>query len=103
MPSLASVFLNAIGSDDRTMMARYRARLEAILAPAVERTSGSLHEFHIPRTMGDEDLVNALAQYLDLDPVEKQALLERESLHARIASLVELLEMKMMMARTPGL
>ena len=28
---------------------------------------------------------------------------ERESLHARIASLVELLEMKMMIARTPGL
>ena len=27
--------------------------------------------------MADEDLVNALAQYLELEPVEKQALLER--------------------------
>jgi Lon protease-like protein len=90
-------------SADRDAMTHYRTRLETILAPAVERTSGSAHEFHIPSAMGDEDLVNALAQYLDLDPIEKQALLERESLHARIASLVELLEMKMMMARTPGL
>ena len=30
--------------------------------------------------MNDEDLVNALAQYLEFEPVEKQALLERDSL-----------------------
>ena len=30
--------------------------------------------------MADEDLVNALAQYLELEPVEKQALLERDGL-----------------------
>ena len=53
--------------------------------------------------MNDEDLVNALAQYLDLEPLEKQALLELDSLRLRAASLVELLEMKMLMARTPGL
>ena len=53
--------------------------------------------------MNDEDLVNALAQYLDLEPLEKQALLEHDSLRLRAASLVELLEMKMLMARTPGL
>ena len=44
--------------------------------------------------MSDEDLVNALAQYLDLEPLEKQALLEHHSLRARAESLVELLEMK---------
>ena len=53
--------------------------------------------------MTDEDLVNALAQYLDLEPLEKQALLEQDGLRRRAESLVELLEMKMMMARTPGL
>ena len=53
--------------------------------------------------MGDEDLVNALAQYLDLEPLEKQALLEQQNLRIRAESLVELLEMKIMMARTPGL
>ena len=51
--------------------------------------------------MADEDLVNALAQYLDLEPLEKQALLERPSLRARAEALVELLEMKIMMARNP--
>jgi hypothetical protein len=53
--------------------------------------------------MGDEDLVNALAQYLDLEAIEKQALLERNCLRSRAESLVELLEMKIMIARTPGL
>ena len=52
--------------------------------------------------MTDEDLVNALAQYLDLEPLEKQALLEHDSLRRRAESLVELLEMKMLIARTPG-
>ena len=53
--------------------------------------------------MPDEDLINALAQYLDLEPLEKQALLEQRSLRARAESLVELLEMKILMAKTPGL
>jgi Lon protease-like protein len=51
--------------------------------------------------MGDEDLVNTLAQYLDLDPLEKQALLERHGLRARAESLVELLEMKAMASWVP--
>jgi len=53
--------------------------------------------------MPDEDLVNALAQYLDLEPLEKQALLEEPGVRSRAEALVELLEMKLMMARTPGL
>ena len=52
--------------------------------------------------MSDEDLVNALAQYLGLEPLEKQALIEQASLRRRAESLVELLEMKIMMARTPN-
>ena len=51
--------------------------------------------------MPDDDLINGLAQYLDLDPIEKQALLEQRGLRARAESLVELLEMKVMMARVP--
>ena len=53
--------------------------------------------------MSDEDLVNALAQYLDFEPLEKQALLEHHSLRTRAESLVELLEIKVIMARTPGM
>ena len=56
----------------------------------------------MPSSMSDEDLINALAQYLDLEPLEKQALLEKASLRTRAESLVELLEMKIMIARTPG-
>ena len=47
----------------------------------------------MPREMGDEDLVNTLAQYLDFEPVEKQALLEREDIVSRSESLIELIEM----------
>ena len=53
--------------------------------------------------MTDEDLVHALAQYLELEPLEKQALLSSTSLRMRAESLIELLEMKILIARTPGL
>jgi Lon protease-like protein len=97
--------------DDRTIIRHQRAKLEAMLAPAFERglgvaqpaSSRSSADPRIPAAMPDVDLVNALAQYLDLEPLEKQALLEQRGLRARAESLVELLEMKMMMARTPGL
>jgi Lon protease-like protein len=68
-----------------------RTRLEALLAAAVER-AGSDPKF--PPAIPDEDLVNALAQYLELDPIERQALLEREGTLARCRALIELLEMK---------
>jgi uncharacterized protein len=88
-----------LGADDRAAVRRQRTKLEALVAPAVENGA----EPKIPSAMSDEDLVNALAQYLDLEPLEKQALLERHCLRSRAESLVELLEMKLMMARTPGL
>ena len=46
--------------------------------------------------MPDEDLVNALAQYLEFEPMEKLALLERPGPLARCRSMMELLEMKAM-------
>jgi Lon protease-like protein len=55
-------------------------------------------ESKVPRAMTDENLVNTLAQYLDFDAVEKQALLQREGLVARCRSLIELMEMKMLIA-----
>ena len=53
-------------------------------------------ESKVPRAMTDES--NTLAQYLDFDPVEKQALLQREGLVARCRSLIELMEMKILIA-----
>ena len=87
-------------SADRAGVRRQRTRLEAMLA-ATHESRGA--EPKIPSAMSDEDLVNALAQYLDLDPLEKQALLERPCLRSRAEALVELLDMKFLIARTPGL
>ncbi|HEX3702977.1 MAG TPA: LON peptidase substrate-binding domain-containing protein [Vicinamibacterales bacterium] len=92
---------DAVPSDeDRAAIRHHRSKLEALLAPSVE---GGAADPKMPSAMADEDVVNALAQYLDLEPLEKQALLERQSIRSRAEALVELLEMKMMMARTPGL
>ena len=84
---------------DRTVIRNQRSKLESMLGPS----QSSAGDPKMPASMSDEDLVNALAQYLDLEPLEKQALLEQPCLRTRAESLVELLEMKIMMARTPGL
>jgi Lon protease-like protein len=88
-----------MAGEDRAAIRSQRAKLEQLLAPAAEKTGTDIK---IPSAMSDEDLVNALAQYLDLEPLEKQALLEKNNLRARAESLVELLEMKVLMARTPN-
>ena len=80
----------------REAMRSERQRLEALLVPQPE---GPQREHTVPSSMADEDLVNALAQYLEFDPVEKQALLERDGLLERCRSLIELLEMKVLAAR----
>ena len=118
--------------EDRAVIRLQRSKLEGLLAPANERDlrpptrsgrpepvesrlvqgvpsqskGAGRHpqpaDLKIPSAMPDEDLVNALAQYLDFEPLEKQALLEQQNLRARAESLVELLEMKILIARTPG-
>jgi len=119
-------------AEDRAVIRLQRSKLEGLLAPSIERDlrastrtgrpepaegrhaqiaasqakSAVRHlqpaDLKIPSAMPDEDLVNALAQYLDFEPLEKQALLEQQNLRARAESLVELLEMKILIARTPG-
>ena len=74
-----------------------RHRIEHLLTPLIE---GAGTELSVPPSMTDLDVVHALAQYLDLAPIEKQALLECETVLARAAALADLLEMK---AMTPGL
>ena len=63
------------------------------------RASGGapVAEHRLPQSMPDEDLVNALAQYMEFEPLEKLALLERQGPLARCRSMVELLEMKALM------
>ena len=78
---------------ERAIIRAERRRLESLLVP---QPTGRGVDPKVPPSMSDEDLVNALAQYLDLEAVEKQALLERDGLVARCRSLIDLLEMKVM-------
>lgn len=80
-------------ADERLLLRANRARLEALLAPC-ERADG--FDPRAAAAMSDEDFVNALAQYLDLEAVERQALLERHGLVDRAHALSDLLEMKAM-------
>ncbi len=79
-------------ADDRAAVRRQRTKLETMLAPAVEKAGrlqagvgeeSRVADSSMPSAMSDEDLVNALAQYLDFEALEKQALLEKAALRAR--------------------
>jgi Lon protease-like protein len=71
-----------------------RRRLEHLIL-ATSDTSEPI----TPPSMPDEDFVNALAQYLSFDPLEKQALLEVPGALERCRSVIELLEMKSLAGR----
>ncbi len=90
--------LEPLGEQDGAVIGAERRRLEEMLVP---QPAGRGVDPKMPHSMPDEELVNALAQYLDLEVVEKQALLEREGLVQRCRSLIELLEMKLITARHP--
>ncbi len=81
-----------IPADEAQPLRQQRQRLEAVLAAAVERVRA---EPKFPPSVPDEDLVNALAQYLELEIVERQALLECHGVLARCRALINLLEMKL--------
>src|SRR5687767_698957 len=90
-----------MGDGDRDELRRQRQQLEQLLAPL---WSSGLHE-HLPAEMPDEDLVNALAQYLEFEPIEKLALLQQPGAVARCRSMIELLEIKALSGsgnRDPG-
>jgi Lon protease-like protein len=88
---------DTLAEEDRTAMRRQRRRLEELLAAAVERRGA---DPKLPPNVSDDDLVNALAQYLAFEPIERQALLECDGVLSRCGALIELLEMKSML--TPG-
>ena len=81
---------------ERDAIQEGRRRLEAFLAT---RVTGDGRHGLLPPGIPDGDLINALSQHLALEPLEKQALLERDGLLARCRSLVELLEMKELTGR----
>jgi uncharacterized protein len=82
--------------DDRAALRDMRRRLESLVLAAL---AAHKHERQFPPGIADEDLVNALSQYLDLTPLERQALLECGSPLIRSEMLLELLEMKVLVER----
>jgi Lon protease-like protein len=94
--------IDRIGGDlpspsDGAALGTLRDRIEHLLIPLVERAGG---ELSVPPSMTNADVIHALAQYLDLAPIEKQALLECDTLVARGGALADLLEIKALIGIT---
>jgi hypothetical protein len=81
---------------DREALRQQRHKLERLLTVSTEAPD---HPF--PSSLSDEGVINALAQYLDLEPIERQALLECGNVSSRAHALAELLEMKAMAQSAP--
>ncbi|MDQ3169754.1 MAG: LON peptidase substrate-binding domain-containing protein [Acidobacteriota bacterium] len=71
-----------------------RRRLEHLILASSHGGEAAPAAAITPPSMPDEDFINALAQYLQFDPLEKQALLEQPDALARCRSVIDLLEMK---------
>ena len=90
-------FEESVTDAERPALRTERRRLEVMLESSLDRDGGG----RLPREMADDELVNALSQYLELDPVEKLALLERAGALARCRALIELIEMKLLLQQRP--
>ncbi len=95
----ATAPLNDLDTVDRRMLRTLRERVEALVSPSPE---GGAAQARVTTSLSDEDLVNALAQYLDLEPIEKQALLEQPHIVDRARALIELLDMKALLGGRPA-
>jgi uncharacterized protein len=91
--------MESVSRGDRERLFAIRNRLEEVVLAAVSK---GRRERQFPPDIPDEDLVNALAQYLELDPLERQALLESDGVVSRAKMLLELLEMKVLVDKPRG-
>jgi Lon protease-like protein len=85
--------LESFPERDRRPLKDRRRALEAVLARRLLATGA---ESSVPSQMPDDDLVNALSQYLDFAPIERQALLECNGVVERCDALIELIEMNVL-------
>lgn len=87
---------DTMSAGERETLRRQRQKVERLLTVSTEFPD---HPF--PSSLSDEEVINALAQYLDLEPMERQALLECPNVASRCDALVDLLEMKAMAQSAP--
>jgi len=87
---------DTLAEPERASVRLQRHKLERLLTSI---SDGPEHPF--PSSLSDEEVINALAQYLELEPIERQALLEYDSVARRCDGLVDLLEMKAMVQSAP--
>jgi len=80
-----------LDADAQATLRDERRKLESLLVPLVEGG-----EQRWPANMADDALINALSQYLDLEGIERLALLERRDALDRCRGLIELVEMKLL-------
>jgi Lon protease-like protein len=79
----------SLDEQERTALRAERSQLVSLLMASLEPGSKAP-----PSSVADEDLVNVVAQYLDIEPTERQNLLERKGALARSRAIVELLEQR---------
>lgn len=84
----------AISDLRRTLAARIGMPLDA-------SGEGDTAQARQLEALPDADFVHTICQHLDLEPIEKQALLERDTLLQRAGGLLELLDMKRLAANSP--
>lgn len=97
--ALIESLVDEVHAVERESLSAERRRLESLLAPLFERAR---HESLLPPGMPDTDLVNALSQYLEFDPIERQALLEQPGPLARCKAMLDLLELRSLLQRAAG-
>lgn len=74
-----------VTDDQKAALRKQRQRIETLLTmPGADPA--------IPPDVTDEEVIDAVSQYVPLNPSERQALLEQEGIVARGQALIELLE-----------
>lgn len=80
--------------EERTALRQQRQRLTTLVAASIRPGPEPP-----PSPLSDEDLVNALSQWLDFTPIDRQQLLEQQGPLARSGALINLLEAKVAQPR----
>jgi len=87
---------------DREALSALRIRLSELIGLRTHTEADAETAAAPLLSMPDAEFVHTLAQGLDLEPIEKQALLERESVLLRAQSLADLLEMRRLVSNMPA-